>query len=62
MEIEITSKEQSFYIAMILYESSSSAPEYKPLYQECFVLIKATSLKEANEKALVYGRKQEGSY
>ena len=62
MGIESTSKEQSFYIAVILYESSSSAPEYKHLYEECFVLIKATSLEEANEKALVYSREQEGSY
>jgi len=61
MEIDRTSKEQSFYIAVILYESSSSASEYKPLYEECFVLIKATSLEEANEKALIYAREQEGS-
>lgn len=62
METDSTSKEQSFYIAVILYESSSSASEDKPLYEECFVLIKATSLKEANEKALAYIREQQGSY
>lgn len=57
-----TSGEESFYIAVILYETSSTALEYKPLYQECFVLIKATSFEEANEKALIQGRGQEGSY
>jgi len=48
------SKEQSFYIAVILYESSSNNPGYKPLCQECFVLIKASSLKEAQEKAFTH--------
>ena len=62
MEAESASEEQSFYIAVILYETSSTAPEYKPLYQECFVLIKATSSEEANEKALIYAMRQEGSY
>lgn len=53
---------QSFYIAVILYESSSDAPDYKPLYQECFTLIKAKSLKKAREKALSHAKKEEGSY
>jgi len=44
------SKEQSFYIAVILYESSSNNPGYKPLCQECFVLIKASSLKKLKKK------------
>jgi hypothetical protein len=62
METESASQKESFYIAVILFESSSNVPDYKPLYEECFVLIKAISLEEANEKALVYGREQEGSY
>lgn len=62
MEIESTSQKESFYIAVILFESSSNVPDYKPLYEECFVLIKANSLEEAQEKTLVYGHAQEGSY
>lgn len=54
--------EQSFYIAVILYESSLDGPDYKPLYEECFVLIKAISFEEAKEKALSHPKKEEGSY
>ena len=43
---------QSFYIAIALYESTSPNPDYQKLYEECFILIKATSLDEAREKAL----------
>lgn len=56
------SKEQSFYIAVILYESSSNVPEYQPLFQEGFMLIKASSLEEAKEKAFLYGSQQQVSY
>jgi len=51
-----------FYIAVILYESSSNVPHYKPLYEECFTLIEATSLEEAREKALVCAKNNEHSY
>ena len=54
--------EQSFYIAVIIYESSSDIPDYQPLYEECFVLIRAISLEEAKKKALSHAQKQEGSY
>ncbi|GAB4205082.1 MAG: hypothetical protein Fur006_60820 [Coleofasciculaceae cyanobacterium] len=62
MEISNLSEKQSFYIAVILYESSSTKPEYKPLYQECFVLIKATSVEEAREKALSHASQEQVSY
>ena len=62
MEIESASQKESFYIAVILFESSSNVPDYKPLYEECFVFIKANSLEEARDKALVYGHEQQGSY
>ncbi len=62
MKIAMVSKEQSLYIAIIIYESSSNSPDYKPLYQESFVLIKATSLEEAKEKALIHALQQQGSY
>lgn len=62
MEITSETIEPFFYMAVILYESSSDAPEYKPLYQESFVLLKATSLEEAETKALVHGTQEQVSY
>lgn len=62
METGSTSQKESFYIAVILFESSSNKPDYQPLYEECFVLITARSLEEAKAKTLVYGQNQEGSY
>jgi Domain of unknown function (DUF4288) len=62
MEIAGTSAVTSFYVAVILYESSSDVPDYKPLYQESFVLLKATSLEEAEAKALAYGTQEQVSY
>ncbi|MBN3942562.1 MAG: DUF4288 domain-containing protein [Nostoc sp.] len=62
MKPESADKTESFYIAVILYESSSDAPNYQPLYQECFVLLKASSLEKAKEKAVCYGKKEEVSY
>ncbi|MEH2071575.1 MAG: DUF4288 domain-containing protein [Nostoc sp.] len=62
MKPESADKAESFYIAVILYESSSDALDYQPLYQECFVLLKASSLEKAKSKAVSYGKKQEVSY
>ncbi|WP_339376819.1 DUF4288 domain-containing protein, partial [Nostoc sp. 106C] len=50
------------YIAIILYKSSSDAPNYQPLYQESFVLIKAASLESAKVKALAHGKNESVSY
>ena len=44
MKTKSANKAESFYIAIILYKSSSDKPDYQPLYQGSFVLIKATSL------------------
>lgn len=62
METESTSQKESFYIAVVLFESSSNVADCKPLYEECFVLIKASSLEEAKEKTLAYSHGQEVSY
>ncbi|WP_420759278.1 DUF4288 domain-containing protein [Nostoc sp. CALU 546] len=62
MKPESPDKTESFYIAVVLYESSSNAPDYQPLYQECFVLLKASSLEKAQEKARIYAKKEEVSY
>ena len=50
----------SYYIAVIVSESRSSAPAYTPLYEESFVLIAASSLEEAWAKA--EARKQDLTY
>ncbi|MCC5645249.1 DUF4288 domain-containing protein [Nostoc sp. CHAB 5824] len=62
MKPESADKTESFYIAVILYESSSDAPDYQPLYQEYFVLLKSSSLEKAKEKAISYAKKEEVSY
>ncbi|MBD2343969.1 DUF4288 domain-containing protein [Anabaena subtropica] len=62
MKTESLNKKESFYIAIILYKSSSDKPDYQPLYQESFVLIKATSLEEAKVKAVNHGKNESISY
>lgn len=54
--------QQSFYIAIALYESTSSDSEKSQLYEECTILIKAASLEQAREKTLKYAKHQEISY
>jgi hypothetical protein len=41
----------SWYVAVIVSESSSEAPNYAPLYEEAFLLVRARSLEQAAEKA-----------
>ena len=53
---------QPFYIAILVYESHSSAPTYPPLYEEEIVLLQADSDEEARTKALDYAQKQETSF
>ncbi|MEH2401342.1 DUF4288 domain-containing protein [Nostoc sp.] len=62
METKSANKAESFYVAIILYKSSSDAPSYQSLYQESFVLIKAASLEEAKAKALNHGKNESVSY
>ncbi len=58
----MSNKNSSFYIAVIVYESSSDSPTYKILYEECFVTIQANSLDEAKQKAQNHGNKQNSSF
>jgi hypothetical protein len=62
MSVGMVNEESFFYIAIILYESNSDISGYLPLYQECFVLIKATSIEEAQEKALAHGNQEQVTY
>lgn len=49
-----------FYIAVILYESPTTAPNNVPLYEESLLLIKAGSEEEAREKALKWANEPYG--
>ncbi|MEH2408661.1 DUF4288 domain-containing protein [Nostoc sp.] len=62
MKTESADKAKLFYIAIILYKSSSDKPDYQTLYQESFVLIKAASLESAKAKALNHGKNESVSY
>ena len=51
---------QSFYIAVILYKSSSDSQA--PLYEECFTLIEANSIEKARKRTEDYAKEAEHSY
>jgi hypothetical protein len=54
--------QSNFYIAVMVYESSSLSPGYQPLYEETFMIIKAASIEEATKKALDYAQKAHTTY
>ena len=51
-----------YYSAVLVFESSSPAPGYAPLYEEQIVLFVASSEAEARAKAIAYGQQEEFSY
>ncbi|HEX5745004.1 MAG TPA: DUF4288 domain-containing protein [Archangium sp.] len=55
-------RSQQLYIAVLLYESTSESGGKKPLYEESFVLIQATSEEEARARAADHARRQEARY
>ena len=59
---DIAGPTPSFYVAVLLYESSSDAPSYEPLYEECFVLIRASTQEEAEARARAHAQQNEQSY
>jgi hypothetical protein len=50
------------YVAVLLYESSSDAPDYQPLYEESFVLLHDESLEKAQARAKQLGHEEETQY
>ena len=50
------------YIAVLVSESSSDAPDYEPLLEESFVLVYADSDEEAASRAQQLGLDEETSY
>ncbi|EDX82539.1 hypothetical protein S7335_1243 [Synechococcus sp. PCC 7335] len=51
-----------FYAAVLVFETSSDAPGYKPLYSEEIMLIEATSEEQASASAKACAKGQETSY
>ncbi len=43
----------AYFVVVIVYKSSSPAPDYLPLYEETFSLIRAESADAARARALV---------
>jgi len=52
----------SLFIAVLLYEARAKDGSQAPLYQESFVLLRATSEDEARKLAAAHGQQQQTSY
>ncbi|WP_328400307.1 DUF4288 domain-containing protein [Nocardia sp. NBC_00403] len=50
------------YVAVALYKSTSDAPDYRPLYEECFILVFADSVESARTAARTKAEDQEARY
>jgi hypothetical protein len=57
MATQHTRPTQTYYIAILLYESAAPLPDYVPLYEESILLLIATSQEEAEDKARRYAEK-----
>jgi hypothetical protein len=62
MNIEAKGSQLTSYIAVIIYAATSDVPNYQPLYEECFMLIKAASQEEARQKTVRYAQRQQTTY
>lgn len=45
--------EEELYVCVAVYEASSDTPNFSPLYEERFILLRASSEEEARNKANV---------
>jgi hypothetical protein len=53
---------QSYYGAVLVFESSSDSLDYEPLYEEEILLVVASSEDEAKKYAVQLGKTREVSY
>ncbi|MBN9758150.1 MULTISPECIES: DUF4288 domain-containing protein [unclassified Pseudonocardia] len=53
---------EALFVAILLFESTSSVPSYRPLYREDVVLLRALSLEDAQDLAGRHGHEAETSY
>src|SRR5689334_9834597 len=54
-----SSSNPTLYVAILLYESSSLDPSYTPLFEECFVLLRADNDEQARARAEQHSRAHE---
>ncbi|WP_437828211.1 DUF4288 domain-containing protein [Sorangium sp. So ce1153] len=54
-----SSPNPTLYVAILLYESSSLDPSYTPLFEECFVLLRADNDEQARARAEQHSRVHE---
>lgn len=54
--------DQQMFVAVLLFESTSPAASYRPLYREDVVVLWAPSLVDAQSEAERHGRQAEVSY
>ncbi len=62
MNSETSEQNLVAYIAVIVYEITSSSLDHQPLYEESFVLFKASSEEEAQQMALQYAQQEQVTY
>ncbi len=60
--MESLTSQAPFYIAVLLYESSSPDPSYTPTFEECFVLVRAPSDDEARARAQQHSTSRQTSF
>lgn len=51
-----------YYVAVVLFESTSDAPTYRPLYEESLLLVAATDESSARAKAEATARARGTTY
>jgi hypothetical protein len=61
-DFEGNSKDRRVFAALLVYESFSSARDYRPLYEETVTLFTAESDEIARRKAQLHGENRETSY
>lgn len=62
MKSVLEGSRQSYYAAVLVFESSSNEDNHQPLYEESVVLVEASSEENAEERAIQLGKAQETSY
>lgn len=58
----MSAPEAPLYMAVLLYASTSPDPAYTPMFEECFVLLRAGSDEQARARAAQHGRSRESSF
>lgn len=57
-----SASQATFYVAVLLYETSSPDPAYTSTFEECFLLLRADSDEQARASAQQRSRASETSY